>query len=169
VEKMRDLFKAVGMEKGDMGTIEKTFRNMGIAEDCISEYKKLYPDVQEELHDTFVSLVSSQVLFVINSEMLYRAHCKELLTRIAKGGKRKDLDNATDAECLAAIMGFSLQHPLSNDYAYAYYQLFIKLFPEIKFEPVMEDGMYESWPGRFDEIITTLKRKLHQKGRGGVK
>ncbi|GAA0946044.1 hypothetical protein [Actinocorallia libanotica] len=64
--------------------------------------------------------------FLADSEMLYRAHCVELLDRVAEG---RDLRPPTRPEMIAALARASKSAPLTSAAAGLYIELFEEVFP----------------------------------------
>jgi len=60
------------------------------------------------------------------TEIIFRAHCRELLDRVAAG---KDVRPGTDAEMIAAMRESSLTAPLSSAAATLYFRIAARSFP----------------------------------------
>ncbi len=126
-ETTNDLFTAASelLGAGVASTIAHTFRCMEIAEEEISAAKARRPLLATQLHDGFRELCPPQVLREAG-ERLYRAHCRELLDRIATGSP---LRPATTAELLAVLQAMSLAAPLERAATVLYWDRFGELFP----------------------------------------
>ena len=94
--------------------------------------------------------------FITYHPTIYRHHCRELLERIATGA---DTRPGTLAEAAIAIMQVTLATPVQRDVAILYGRLFKRFFPE-QYETLRYFPTEESYPGRCDEILATLLRKL---------
>jgi hypothetical protein len=90
---------------------------------------------------------------------VYRAHCKELLERVANG---VDTRPGTKAEVLGAISNLSMAAPLKSDVAYLMQKLMIDVFG---YNPVGDIALYESYKGASDEIWSDMQKKLYVKDR----
>lgn len=121
-----------------------------LAEDEIDKAKKRHPDKKQEIHDSFKILMPGVLLG--KHEALYRAHCHEILERVAL-----DTDTApgTRAEALAVLSDTSLMVPLGD----TAYSLFAELFSEImgQFEGPLPGETYE---GAKRELLEKIQRKL---------
>jgi hypothetical protein len=63
---------------------------------------------------------------LIDSELLFRAHCREILGRIADGD---DLRPGTDAEIIWVLRNASLRSPMQPGIDCLYFRLFARRFP----------------------------------------
>jgi hypothetical protein len=101
------------------------FEPMGWAEDEIESaqqrhgeqgrgpiYRRGFPEVKQ--------------LDLIDSEMLFRAHCREILDRIATG---RDTRPGTDAELIRVLREASLRAPMTPGVDCLYFRLFARTFP----------------------------------------
>jgi hypothetical protein len=92
--------------------------------------------------------------------VVYRAHCRELLDRVARG---EDTRQATAAECCAALMETSLAAPLSTSAAGLYPRLWAYAeLPDLGFDKGTR-AHYEALKGhQIDDheqwLRTTLRR-----------
>ncbi len=149
---------------GDLApTVRAIFERMEIAEEEIQRAQEIYPHKADRIWDSFTYLRPSPIL-VPHTSHLYRAHVKELITRVvlADGDlRKKDLEAATDAELCCVFCAVSQALPLQSDSVAAYQRVFKKVFPEASF--LDEFANSESYPGRADEIVTKLRRKYRQK------
>jgi hypothetical protein len=101
------------------------------------------------------------------TDLLYRAHCRELLDRVAAGA---DTRPATAAEMLTAVKEVSLATPLTGAATGLYFRLFARLFPDASTDILGATGReladYERMYGQtIDEHEAFLARKLHQPWR----
>lgn len=134
------------------------FEFTDIAEEVIKEMQEKYPDKHKEIWNSFRHLLPSATLRGVPRPLLYRKHCEEIISRIVNGGNPNP---GTRAEMLAALHQTSLQAPLNNDHAYVYQHLFKIVFPNkyVKLGLEVVD-FYESYPGRANEIMSAMQRKL---------
>ncbi|GAA2031324.1 hypothetical protein GCM10009839_34030 [Catenulispora yoronensis] len=98
-------------------------------------------------------------------ELVYRAHCQELLNRVAAG---TDTRSATDAEKLAVLSAASQAAPLNSGAETLYLRIGIRLFPDIfdGVADVLDVQAYETVHGsRADDYEAQLTRKLAQPWR----
>lgn len=139
-------------------TIRSTFRAMEIAEEEIAAAKERYPLAATAIHEAFAILCPNELLRQA-SVRLYRAHCTELLDRVAANPQGPDLSEPTAAELCAAMSKLSLATPLSHDYVVAYGEVFRRAFPEA--EPLDDfGGLPEAYPGRTTEILADVARRI---------
>ncbi|HTJ72587.1 MAG TPA: hypothetical protein VL551_33925 [Actinospica sp.] len=98
-------------------------------------------------------------------ELVYRAHCRELLDRVAAG---VDTRSATDAEKILVLSGASQTAPLNSGAETLYLRIGTRMFPDI-FEgigDVLDVEAYEKIHGsRADDYEAQLARKLAQPWR----
>lgn len=106
--------------------IAETFRRMTIAEEEIRSAKARHPEKAARLDKAFRHLCPPALLGGLDDQ-LYRAHCREILDREAKGEK---LRRGTAAEVIAALSQGSQLAPLGRVEALLYAQLFEEIFPE---------------------------------------
>jgi hypothetical protein len=145
------LLKELGINNDAFG---HTFGLMEIADDEIVRAQKRWPDRADQIDEGFSILCPSPCLMNVN-EKIYRAHCAELLDRVARN---QDTGTATDAEILWSLSQLSQSAPLNHDASAAFRQLFEKVMgfdatPEI--EPFRE-----TWDGAVEELIGTFRSKL---------
>mgnify|MGYP007059383117 CR=1 FL=1 len=139
--------------------ISTCFSDMEIAEQEIARAQKRHPAQADLIWQSFKHLMPSELLSP-KTETLYRAHCREILDRVAEG---EPIQPATYAELACLFCATSLTAPLNQDGSAAYWHVFQTIFPnmldEVGYTP------RESYPGRTLELIEELKRK-HQIKRG---
>lgn len=98
-------------------------------------------------------------------ELLYRAHCRELLDRVAAG---VDTRPPTDAEKLAVLSAASQRAPLNSGAETLYLRISTRILPGIldKVGEVLDIQAYEKVSGnRADDFEAQLMRKLAQSWR----
>lgn len=108
--------------------IISVFGDIEIAEEEIAKMKTAYPEMAKTIDSAFLLLVKPETMNEFADSKLYRAHCFEILDRVANGVKGRALDIATDAEVIAILYHTSLRAPLTNDATCLYYQLYTRLF-----------------------------------------
>lgn len=130
--------------------IKRAFRFMSIAEEEIARAAKRWRG--GDFRSAFGMLYPRALLAY--GEALYRAHCKEMLDRIAR---RERVEPGTLAECCVALSEATLRAPPNQDLALAYEKAFRACFPkaEIAGEPPREH-----LPGEADAILAKLREKL---------
>jgi hypothetical protein len=98
-------------------------------------------------------------------ELVYRAHCRELLDRVAAG---LDTQPATDAEKIAVLSAASQTAPLNGGAETLYLRIGTRMLPDL-FEgigDVLDIQAYEKVHGsRADDYEAQLARKLAQPWR----
>ena len=134
--------------------VQNTFKFIEIAEQEIERAQRRHPEQASQLHRTFSFIRPDH--FINYHPTIYRHHCRELLERIATGA---DTRPGTLAEAAIAIMQVTLATPVQRDVAILYGRLFKCFFPE-QYETLRYFPTEESYPGRCDEILATLLRKL---------
>jgi hypothetical protein len=98
-------------------------------------------------------------------ELVYRAHCRELLDRVAAG---IDTRPATDAEKIAVLSAASQAAPLNSGAETLYLRIGTRLFPDIfdGIGDVLDVPAYEKVHGsRADDYEAQLTHKLAQPWR----
>jgi len=98
-------------------------------------------------------------------ELVYRAHCRELLDRVAAG---IDTRPATDAEKISVLSTASQSAPLNSGAETLYLRIGTRLFPDIfdGIGDVLDVQAYEKIHGsRADDYEAQLTRKLSQPWR----
>ncbi|ANZ13332.1 hypothetical protein ACH4YO_40670 [Streptomyces noursei] len=98
-------------------------------------------------------------------EVLYRAHCREILDRVARD---EDTRPGTDAEIIIGIHEASLVAPMTSGAACLYFRLLDRSVPELSqaAAPDIDLAAYEKVHGRVaDEYEADLRRKLRQESR----
>lgn len=144
------------------GAITGVFARMGIAEEEIEAAQSRYPLRKAEVWSAFLLLQPPPVLEEY-PDHLYRAHCREILNRVATGG---DPRWATDAEMLAGFCEALARAPLREDGAALMWRVFQRVYPEAnREERFSQIDFRESYPGRTDELETEARRSLRREER----
>ena len=150
---------------GEVNTISGIFKRMDIAEQEIAAAQERHPEKAGLLWECF-ALCKPPSLLDGKADVMYRAHCRELLERVATG---EDVAEPTDAELTAAFSVVSLVTPLTDAATFAYVQLFQSVFDDIP--PDLAEVMYKITSGldmakgdsirhEASELIDGLKRRL---------
>lgn len=98
----------------------------------------------------------------LRREALYRAHCREILERVARS---EDTRPGTDAEMIVVLHESSLVGPLKSAAACLYFRLISRSMPELArvVTPEVDVAAYEKLHGRVaDDYEADLRRKLQQ-------
>jgi len=112
----------------EFGIYHDQFELMGWAEDEITKAQERHGETGKgPLWNSFLILKVTDQPYMW-SEIIYRAHCRELLDRVAAG---QDIRPATDAEMIAAMRESSLTAPLSSAAATLYFRIAARSFPEL--------------------------------------
>ncbi len=117
-----------------------------------------HPSAADRIWHGFALLQPTHPL--LYNEMLYRAHCAELLDRVARGD---DTRPGTAAECCAAMSEVSLQAPLHTSAV----GLYIRMWRQVGLPPIDLSGEhYEALDGSLiDDNEAWLRAKLRQPSR----
>jgi hypothetical protein len=145
-----------------VGEIQSAFALMEHAEDEICRAMKRHPTHADRIWHSFSLLPPT--LGRLHTEIVYRAHCRELLNRVAIG---EDTRTATAAECCVALMETSLAVPLSTTAMGLYMRLwtYAKL-PDLGFRDRDPREHYEALKGsQIDDHERWLRHKLRQDWR----
>ena len=109
---------------GPWGQISGILNRMEIAEDEITEAQSRHPEHSERVWGAFKLLCAPQLSGY--PDVIYRAHCVEILDRVASG---VDTRLGTKAEVMISCSQASLVHPPSPVVSSLYAQLFSEIFP----------------------------------------
>ncbi|KOV84805.1 hypothetical protein ADL03_15185 [Nocardia sp. NRRL S-836] len=106
------------------------FERIGLAEQEIAAAQVRHPRHADRIWHSFSLLQPDPGLERMNSEMVYRSHCREILDRVAAG---EDTRPGTAAEGCCALRNTSLVAPLTSAGAGLYLRLWDAAgFPEIE-------------------------------------
>lgn len=139
----------------DLG-LSGIFERMDIAEEEIATARKRHPHSSDQLYHSFHLLVPTHER--MEYEPVYRAHCRELLDRVAAG---TDTRPGTAAEVCCALYDVSLATPLRSSATGLYFRMWIAAglptFPEL----VTSGEHHEALEGsRIDDHESETRRKL---------
>lgn len=138
--------------------IGRTFARMSAAEEEIRDAKARHPQHAPQIDKAFGILCPSAPL-QHKSVDVYRAHCRELLDRVAIDG---DTRAATDAEVLCAVLDQSLKAPITTTAQALAEQLFERVL-----DGAPASRTPEPWPGACDELRSQIARRLADPERRG--
>lgn len=142
------------------GVIGGAFRRMELAEEEIELAKTRDPARAARIHEAFKYLRPTETL-QRKCDELYRAHCRELIERVAAGASDQELAQGTGAEVLATLADLSLAAPLERTAFLLYGRLFRELFPERAAEIEPLRGPADRWEDeQAHELEATFRRKL---------
>jgi hypothetical protein len=139
------------------------FQQMEWAEEEIELAQRLHPAQADLLWTTFRLLVPTHHL--MQTEFVYRSHCRELLERVAGG---QDTRPGTSAEVAIACSQTSLVAPLTTSGTGLYLRAWAKAFPD---RPITDDAgerlaHHEALKGDvIDEHEARARRTLSQPWR----
>lgn len=154
--RLLDLIAAEGAS-GPVAAVGRAFDLMGIAEEEISAAKARAPARTRGVVDACFAALRPRVEM---TDSVYRAHCRELLRRAARG---EDLRDATSAEMLTAVSGASLKAMLDSTGCALMARLFARVFPE---RADLAEGVgREPFPGAVDEAEAALARRMRAEDR----
>jgi len=111
-----DLLTAAGDLLGDdfagiFAVMTSVFERMEWAEQEIEAAQARHPQHADRIWHSFSLLLPNPDLERMESEMVYRSHCREILDRVAAGG---DTRPGTAAEVCCAMLATSLLSPLTS-------------------------------------------------------
>lgn len=141
-----------------IGAIDSAFGRMDWAEDEIENAGREHPEEADLIWHSFGMLVPTHDL--MRTEMVYRAHCREILARVVAG---EDTRPGTAAECCCACCETSQIAPLHG----AGVGLYMRMWSAAGFPEIDERSIhYEALSGpAIDEHERTLRAKLRSEDR----
>lgn len=128
--------------------VDDAFTAMGRVEAEIRAAQRRHPRQQGVLWHSFKLLLPTSER--MRTEFVYRAHCRELLERVAAG---QDTRPGTDAELAVALCEMSLQAPLAGPVVALYLRVWRRAFPS---HPVSADAGWDS------QAVAGLERSLRR-------
>lgn len=135
-----------------LGTLQSVFDQMAIAEQEIKHFMAHFPGNHVDIQRAFVQL--RWLLKVPVPEVVYRAHVRELLTRVVND---QSLMRGTKAEVLMLLSAASQVAPLGTRKIALYLKLFDELYPSA-FDP-QPVVIQEPWIGSSEELLEELRHK----------
>lgn len=140
--------------------LDSLFRAMQWAEDEIDAAQHRHGAVADRIWGSFGLLRPTHEL--MRTEPVYRAHCRELLDRVACG---QDTRPGTAAECCIALREISLRVPLRTSAAGLYTRMW-RLAQLPPADLTNNSEHYEALEGsQIDEHVAWLRAKLRQDWR----
>jgi hypothetical protein len=136
------------------------FEQMDWAEDEIQRAASRHRADGDILYHSFPLLVSTHRIMV--TEFVYRSHCRELLTRLVRGG---DTRLGTAAEVCCLCNDASMVAPLKSPAAGLYFRMWAAAFPTV---PLFGNSgrAHEALEGStIDDYEDDARRKLTVKDR----
>lgn len=155
----RAAFELIGA--GDLfRQIHSVFALMEIAEEEIEAALRKNRDDVATMKRIWGSFLTCRPQFHDMSEIVYRAHVREIIARAARNEKQKVLNEGTNAEAMWAMVHTSFATTLNNLGTSVYAELFRRCFPEKVSEFRLEIlDRYEPYDGAAAEEIARIKRK----------
>ncbi|MFJ4686516.1 hypothetical protein [Streptomyces sp. NPDC088789] len=155
----------------ELGYLEDIFATMEWAESEIEKAMARHGETRREgergtgpIWNSFMLLKAAHNDELLR-EPLFRAHCHELLERVAKS---EDTRPGTDAEMITVLSKTSLVAPMTSAAACLYMRLMDRSVPEFSrsVAPVVDLDAYEKVHGRkADEYEADMRHKLRQDWR----
>jgi hypothetical protein len=143
---------------GLIDAIDSAFLRMGWAEEEIERAGHEHPGHADRIWHSFALLEPTQEL--MRTEMVYRAHCREILARVVAG---EDTRPGTAAECCCACCETSQRAPLHPAGVGLYMRMWQAAgFPEIDQRSVHYEALGSE---AIDEHERTLRAKLRRESR----
>jgi hypothetical protein len=144
---------------GDLGgMLAGIFERMDWAEDEITAAQKRHPGKADLIYHGFKLLNPTHELLSTGAEFVYRAHCRELLERVAAG---QDTRPGTAAEVACQCYDASLVCPLTDTAAGLYARMWQQAFPGQGDQWDASLGHYEGLhAAQIDDLEREARRKL---------
>jgi hypothetical protein len=132
-----------------------------IAEDEIDQAAARHPQAADYLFHCFRLLLPVFEAKAWGTEFVLRAHCRELLERVARG---QDTRPGTNVECLLAVAQVAMEVPLNGAAAGFYPRMWSGAFPghELSDRGVHYEAIHK---GEIDDIERWTRKKLSISGR----
>jgi hypothetical protein len=134
---------------------------VGIAEDEIEQAAGRHPEAADDLYHAFALMLPATGAAAWETEFVYRAHCRELLERVAAG---EDTRPGTTAEAVLAISEVSKKIPLTGTAAGLYFRMWSRAFPghELTDRGEHYEALYKD---AIDKAEGDIRQKLNLPGR----
>jgi hypothetical protein len=144
---------------GNMGEmLAGIFERMEWAEDEITAAQKRHPEMADLIYHGFKLLTPTHELLSTGAEFAYRAHCRELLERVAAG---QDTRPGTAAEVACQCHDASLVCPLTETASGLYARMWQQAFPGQGDQWDASHGHYEGLhAAQIDDLERESRRKL---------
>ncbi|WIN00016.1 hypothetical protein ACTOB_003691 [Actinoplanes oblitus] len=141
--------------------LRSVFDAIDIAEEEITTAQRRHPKAADRIWRSFL-LLRPPTDALTRNDLVYRAHCRELLDRVAAGA---DTRPGTAAECCVALCEVSLRVPLNTSAAGLYARMW-KLADLPPIDLADASTHYEALEGALiDDQETMLRQKLSQDWR----
>jgi hypothetical protein len=140
--------------------LDPIFAAMSVAEDEICAAQQRHPDAADRIWRSFPLLPPTDGL--ATNTLVYRAHCRELLDRVAADA---DTRLGTAAECCWALCEVSQRVPLNTAAAGLYSRMWrLAGLPPVNLSD--NGGHYEALEGsQIDDFEAVLRQRLRQDWR----
>jgi hypothetical protein len=158
ISKMTAALEAVGDDSfAELGSLlSGVFEQMDWAEDEIKAAQKRHPATADLLYHSFKLLCAPHELMA--KEHVYRAHCRELLDRVAAGA---DTRPGTAAQVCIACSESSNLAPLTSTATGLYARMWQQAFPRLGMQWDDVSEHYEALRGaQIDDAEQEMRRKL---------
>lgn len=134
------------------------FERMAIAEDEIDKARARHPEQRDRIWHSFRLLTPNMRLKRMETEMVFRSHCAEILDRVAAG---EDTRPGTAAEVCCVLLETSMSAPLTTTGTGLYMRMWqAGRFPKID-EITEASHHYEAVRGSvIDDHERSVRRKL---------
>jgi hypothetical protein len=149
-----------------MGALNDAFTLMETAEEEIAEAQQRHPEAADRLWHSY-SLLAPPADGFMQREPAYRAHCREILERVAKG---EDTRQGTAAEVCRVLSEASLVAPLKSPA----FGLYLRMWQAAGLPDIGDDDMdmdevlahHEALEGeRIDDLERETRRKITVRDR----
>jgi len=138
------------------------FGVMELCEDEITKAQARHPEHKDIVWRDGFKLLCPNVYVRDASEPVYRAHCAELLDRVAQG---LDTTLGTRAEIMMGLSSSSLIAPLSHTATVLYARLFSKILPDAPIIYDLEALGAMDFDGTVETLLAELSKKCRDPGR----
>lgn len=158
IDRMTAALDSIGADGTGLGSLlSGLFEQMEWAEDEIQAAQRRHPAARDMLYHSFKLLCQPHEL--MKKEHVYRAHCRELLERVAAG---QDTRPGTAAEICIACCEASQVAPLTSTAAGLYSRMWPLAFPDHDDAAFGQSRVhYEALKGRqIDELEQESRHKL---------
>ena len=141
--------------QGVTDDLASVFGQMEWAEDEIAQARRRRPAQADTLYHSFLLLTPTHNL--MTTEFVYRAHCRELLERVAAGS---DTRPGTAAEVCCACCDSSQLAPLTSPAAGLYHRMWAAAFPDKPTFAETQEAHEVLEGSTIDDLEATMRRKL---------
>ncbi|NYH77174.1 hypothetical protein FHR84_000488 [Actinopolyspora biskrensis] len=131
------------------------FEQMSWSEDEIRTAQQRHPHAADTLHHSFTLLRPTSER--MNTEFVYRGHCRELLDRVATG---KDTRPGTAAEIVIALCGVAMATPINTAAEGLVFRMWATAFPEQSEIDTNRQHRERLHGARIDDAESLMRTKL---------